>query len=143
MYDENARWEFVYEVFLWTKQRGGGFVVDDAEGHNSTYIYYMLHTLPSRVVNRMRMKSDRGCNTLVLHIRLTVVWITYIVLSKNISRTSAVSSTNLGSTLIFASCVVGTCNILFTVYILPLGHVKSGPKIDSGVCLFDSMMLGT
>ena len=50
VYDENARWEFVYEVFLWTKQRGGGFVVDDAESHNSTYIYYMLHTLPSRVL---------------------------------------------------------------------------------------------
>ena len=31
---------------------------------------------------------------------------------KNISRTSAVSSTNFGSILIFASCVVGTCNIL-------------------------------
>ena len=30
----------------------------------------------------------------------------------NISRTSAVSSTNFGSILIFASCVVGTCNIL-------------------------------
>ena len=31
---------------------------------------------------------------------------------KNISRTSAVSSTNFGSIPIFASCVVGTCNIL-------------------------------
>ena len=30
---------------------------------------------------------------------------------KNISRTSAVSSTNFGSILIFASCVVGTCNV--------------------------------
>ena len=29
-----------------------------------------------------------------------------------ISRTSAVSSTNFGSMLIFASCVVGTCNVL-------------------------------
>ena len=32
---------------------------------------------------------------------------------KNISRTSAVSSTNFRSILIFASCVVGTCNILY------------------------------
>ena len=31
---------------------------------------------------------------------------------EHISRTSAVSSTNFGSILIFASCVVGTCNIL-------------------------------
>ena len=31
---------------------------------------------------------------------------------KNVSRTSAVSSTNFGSILIFASCVVGTRNIL-------------------------------
>ena len=31
---------------------------------------------------------------------------------KNISRTSAVSSTNFGPILIFASCVVGTCDIL-------------------------------
>ena len=30
----------------------------------------------------------------------------------NISRASAASSTNFGSILIFASCVVGTCNIL-------------------------------
>ena len=30
---------------------------------------------------------------------------------KIILRTSAVSSTKLGSILIFASCVVGTCNI--------------------------------
>ena len=29
---------------------------------------------------------------------------------KNILRTSAASPTNLGSKLIFASCVVGTCN---------------------------------
>ena len=33
---------------------------------------------------------------------------------KNISRTSAVSWTNFRSILIFASCVVGTCNILRT-----------------------------
>ena len=33
-----------------------------------------------------------------------------LVCYKNISRTSAVSSTNFGSILIFASCVVGTCN---------------------------------
>ena len=32
---------------------------------------------------------------------------------KNISRTSAVSLTNFRSILIFASCVVGTCNILY------------------------------
>ena len=31
---------------------------------------------------------------------------------KNISRTLAVISKNLGSILIFASCVVGACNIL-------------------------------
>ena len=31
---------------------------------------------------------------------------------KNISRTTAASSTNFGSILIFASCVVGNCNIL-------------------------------
>ena len=31
---------------------------------------------------------------------------------KNIPRTSAVSSTNFRSILIFASCVVGTCNTL-------------------------------
>ena len=31
---------------------------------------------------------------------------------KHISRTSAMSSTNFGSILIFACCVVGTCNIL-------------------------------
>ena len=31
---------------------------------------------------------------------------------KNILRTSAVSSANFGSILIFASCVVGTCNVL-------------------------------
>ena len=36
----------------------------------------------------------------------------YIVI-KYISRTSAVSSTNFRSILIFASCVVGTCNILY------------------------------
>ena len=35
-----------------------------------------------------------------------------LVFYKNILRTSAVSSTNFGSILIFASCVVGTCNIL-------------------------------
>ena len=35
-----------------------------------------------------------------------------ILFYKHISRTSAVSSTNFGSILIFASCVVGTCNIL-------------------------------
>ena len=34
------------------------------------------------------------------------------VFHKNISRTSAVSSTNFWSILIFASCVVGTCNTL-------------------------------
>ena len=32
---------------------------------------------------------------------------------ENISGTSAVSSTNFGSILIFASCVVGTCKILY------------------------------
>ena len=32
---------------------------------------------------------------------------------KNISRTSAVSSTNFRSIVVFASCVVGTCNILY------------------------------
>ena len=32
---------------------------------------------------------------------------------RNIARTSVVSSTNFGSILIFASCVVGTCNILY------------------------------
>ena len=36
--------------------------------------------------------------------------------TENISRTSAVSSTNFRSILIFASCVVGTCNIL-TVWV--------------------------
>ena len=36
----------------------------------------------------------------------------------NISRTSAVSSTNFGSILIFASCVVGTCNILCFVPVI-------------------------
>ena len=40
--------------------------------------------------------------------RVYVVW--YFI--KNILRTSAVSSTNFRSILIFASCVVGTCNIL-------------------------------
>ena len=35
-----------------------------------------------------------------------------ILLYKIILRTSAVSSTNLGSILIFASCVIGTCNVL-------------------------------
>ena len=34
------------------------------------------------------------------------------VFYKNISRTSAVSSTNFGSILIFACCVVDACNIL-------------------------------
>ena len=36
---------------------------------------------------------------------------------KKKSRTSAVSSTNFRSILIFASCVVGTCNILRTIYV--------------------------
>ena len=45
----------------------------------------------------------------VLRVRLCKKW-PYII--KNISRTSAVSSTNFGSILIFASCVGGTCNIL-------------------------------
>ena len=34
-----------------------------------------------------------------------------LVYKKNL-KTSAVSSTNFGSILVFASCVVGTCNIL-------------------------------
>ena len=34
------------------------------------------------------------------------------VIYKIILTTSAVSSTNLGSILIFASCVVGTCSVL-------------------------------
>ena len=38
-----------------------------------------------------------------------------LIFYKTISlRTSAVSSTNFGSILIFASCVVGTCHILYT-----------------------------
>ena len=36
-----------------------------------------------------------------------------VYLIKNISRTSVVSSANFRSILIFASCVVGTCNILY------------------------------
>ena len=39
---------------------------------------------------------------------------TYFI--KNILRTSAVSSTNFRSILVFASCVVGTCNILYVYY---------------------------
>ena len=42
---------------------------------------------------------------------LYYVYINYFI--TNILRTSAVNSTSFGSILIFASCVVGTCNILY------------------------------
>ena len=42
---------------------------------------------------------------------------------ENISRTPAVSSTNFGPTLTFASCVVGTCNILVYVWSFLMGGV--------------------
>ena len=40
----------------------------------------------------------------------------FVLLYKKKLRTSAVSSTNFRSILIFASCVVGTCNILQVQY---------------------------
>ena len=47
----------------------------------------------------------------------------YTYFIENISRTSAVSSTNIRSIFIFASCVVGTCNILFSKPFLPLSCI--------------------
>ena len=45
---------------------------------------------------------------------------------KNISRTSAVSSTNFRSILIFASCVVGTCNMCrYNCDFFFFGHISS------------------
>ena len=41
-----------------------------------------------------------------------VVFYRLLLSYKNIPRASAVRSTNLGSILIFASCVVGTCSVL-------------------------------
>ena len=51
--------------------------------------------------------------------------------TRNISSTSAVSSTNFRSILIFASCFVGTCNIL--VYI--------GEFLLGGVLFLSSIMV--
>ena len=45
----------------------------------------------------------------------------------NFSRTSAVSSTNFRSILIFASCVVGTCNIQYSFYLFISGKVLDTP----------------
>ena len=45
----------------------------------------------------------------ILHFRIGIVFY------KNILRTSAVSSTNFGSILIFASCVVGTVLVIYYV----------------------------
>ena len=43
----------------------------------------------------------------------------HVYFIKNISRTSAVSSTNFGSILIFASCVVGTCySGVYTIWVV-------------------------
>ena len=46
-----------------------------------------------------------------------------VLFYKIILTTSAVSSTNLGSILIFASCVVGTCSIY---YVGEIVHVIGG-----------------
>ena len=46
---------------------------------------------------------------------------------KNISRTSAVSSTNFRSILIFARCVVGTCNILRSTSLYGRVFIRRGP----------------
>ena len=44
-------------------------------------------------------------------------WSVFSFFIINISRTSAVSSTNLGSILIFASCVVGTVLVIYYLYV--------------------------
>ena len=65
------------------------------------YVYCQQLLLPTRLVLYAPCASDfefsSPPDTLIFY--------------KNISRTSAVSSTNFWSILIFASCVVGTCNI--------------------------------
>ena len=56
------------------------------------------------------------CSNIYVHIYILFLsTIMVLVFYKNSSKTSAVSSTNFGSILIFASCVVGTCNILCDV----------------------------
>ena len=72
----------------------------------TSYPYIMCPRCDNTAFNTM--------NTVVaLNPRLETRWL----LHKIISRTSAVSSTNFGSILIFASCVVGTCNILPGVWV--------------------------
>ena len=60
---------------------------------------------------RLPMTDRKLHNISVAFIRICQCRIFY----KNISRTPAVSSTNFGSILIFASCVVGTCTIIYYV----------------------------
>ena len=66
--------------------------------------------------NVLRTDPGLGVLDVVGHVCIPGIYYTYNVdFIKNISRTSAVSSTNFRSILIFASCVVGTCTILYQV----------------------------
>ena len=58
--------------------------------------------------DRSAVQEDLLRSKLYRHV-LRTVEVHYL---KSKLRTSAVSSTNLGSILIFSTCVVGTCNIL-------------------------------
>ena len=52
---------------------------------------------------------------------------------KNVLRTSAVSSTNFRSILIFASCVVGTCNILYRWVFIGRGPIFCIIMVSVGI----------
>ena len=71
-----------------------------------------LHSV-NRSKNEKNLHKKREVNYIQQHsssIRKNVSNL-YFIITFHSSRTSAVSSTNLGSKLIFACCVVGTCNI--------------------------------
>ena len=72
---------------------------------------------------------------------ILVVYLGHGIVEKKNSRTSAVSSTNFRSILIFASCVVGACNRLYymgefllggVLFVHPVAALISLPNAFSG-----------
>ena len=102
---------------------GGGWVQESPAGSDG---YTATVVPPPQPFSNNSHEQLSSCQyVLFFYICISVCSVSVAVLEKfdtcvfltsqfyrSILRTSAVSSTNLGSILIFGSCVVGTCNIL-------------------------------
>ena len=78
--------------------------------------------LKLRRVRKLFTSSNPLTHKTISNFTLRSTFRVLVFINKKI-RTSAVSSTNYGSILIFASCVVGTCNILYGEFFIGRGPI--------------------